>query len=63
MKAIIATVTIFTNSNYFKFTEGESAKTLWAGNKIDINVKYFISPTQEVFHMMDQQLMLYIAIT
>ena len=39
MKAIVATVTIFTNSNYFKFTEGESAKTLWDGNKIDIKVK------------------------
>ena len=63
MKAIVATVAIFTNSSSFTFTKGESAKTLWAGNKIDIEVKYYISPTQEVFHTMDQQLMLYIAIT
>ena len=39
MKAIVATVAIFTNSSSFTFTKGESAKTLWAGNKIDIEVK------------------------
>ena len=34
MKAIVATVAIFTVSSSFTFTKGESAKMLWAGNKI-----------------------------
>ena len=67
IKSIVVNLAIFTNSSSFMFTERESADTLWAGAyykspSLKLAIK-ILSPTQEVFHTMDQQLMLYIAIT
>ena len=64
MKKIVANLAILTNSSSFTFAKGENANTIWAGIiKEQRSLYNSDSLTQEVLHMMDQQLMLYIAIT